>query len=116
MIERTDQEPPTVAVIDGGAEVRLGGETKWRIRWAQVRKIEIEIAVNEDLGYSEAFWQLCGEEAELFCPVDLVAGAEAFKAILFAFPGFNHAEYQRAITAESEGRPGNFICWKAAVI
>jgi len=116
MIERIDQEPPTVAVIDGGAEVRLGGKAKWRIKWSQVRKIAIRVAVNEQLEYSEAFWQLEGEGAELFCPVDLVVGAEAFKAVLFAFQGFNQAEYKRAIKAEAEGRPGHFVCWQAATV
>ncbi len=116
MIGRTEQEPPVVVLIDGGAEVRLSGTVRWRIKWSQVRRIAIGIEVNEELEYSEAFWQLEGDEAELFCPVDLVAGAEAFKAAMFAFQGFNRAEYMRAIKAEADRRPGHFVCWQAASI
>jgi hypothetical protein len=106
--------PPEVAVDDTTAEVRFNNVPQWRIEWSAVREVAVEVTVVEDVGYSEAFWQLAGEGVDFGCPVELVTGADEFNARVFALPGFDHEAYHRSRDAEATGRPGRFVCWQAA--
>lgn len=106
--------PPARRCLDEiRAQVQFNGFPQWEIAWSQVREIAIEVTVVVEVGYSEAFWQLTGEGLEFGCPVELVVGAEAFNGKLFAFPGFDHDAYRQAREAETAGRAGRFLCWRA---
>src|SRR5262249_46865611 len=104
--------PPEVVVNDTGAEVLFNGIPKWRIEWSQVREVAIDIVTDGDR-YFEAFWGLSGEGVNFGCPVELVAGHDAFNARLFALPGFDVEAYRQAREAEAAGRPGHFLCWQS---
>jgi hypothetical protein len=105
-------KPPSVVVNDGGAEVQFDGIRQWRLDWSSVREIAIDVSVVADLGYSEAFWKITGPGIDFGAPVELVVGADEFKARLFEFPGFDRATYQRAREAEARAEPGVFVCWR----
>jgi hypothetical protein len=107
-----NMKPPSVVLDNGSAEVQFDGVSLWRIDFSQVREIAIEVLVYSDLGHSEAFWKLTGSGVEFFAPVELIAGAEEFRARLFAFPGFDHLAYQHAIDAEAKAEAGLFVCWR----
>ena len=106
-------KPPAVVLTDGGAEVHFDGVRQWGIAWSQVREIAVEVLVVADAGYSEAFWKLTGPGVEFGAPVEVVVGADEFNERLFAFPGFDHAAYQRAREAEEKAKPGLYVCWRA---
>jgi hypothetical protein len=103
--------PPALVLTDGGAEIQLNGVRQWGLDWPSVRQIAIEVIVVVDIGYSEAFWKITGPGLDFGAPVELVVGADEFKARLFAFPGFDRAAYRRAREAEVNAEPGFFICW-----
>jgi hypothetical protein len=109
-----EPRPPEVLVDAATAEVRFNGVPQWRIEWAAIREVAVEVSVVEEVGYSEAFWQLTGGGVDFGCPVELVAGADEFNARVFALPGFDHEAYRQAREAEAAGRPGRFVCWQAA--
>jgi hypothetical protein len=106
-------KPPSVVLIDGGAEVQFDGVRQLGVDWSQVREIAIEVVIVATEGYSEAFWKLSGPGVEFGAPVELVVGADEFNARLFAFPGFDHVAYQRAREAEAKAQAGLFVCWRA---
>jgi hypothetical protein len=105
--------PPEVVLDGTGAEVRFDGIPQWRIEWSQVCEVAIDVCVWEDHGFSEAYWKLTGEGVEFGCPVELIAGHDAFNARVFALPGFDHEAYRQAREAEAAGRPEHFVCWQA---
>ena len=105
-------KPPAVVLDQDGAEVQFDGIRQWHILWSQIREIIVEVTVMRDIGDSEAFWHLEGDGVKFMAPVEIVMGAEALKARLFAFPGFDQASFQRAMEAEKQARPGEFVCWR----
>jgi hypothetical protein len=104
--------PPAVVLDSEGVTAWLGGEPRFRIKWSQIELVTVGVMAASDLGYSEAFWTLAGDGAELVAPVEVVVNAEQLNQRLFALPGFDMAVYRRALEAEAEGRAGEFICWR----
>ena len=96
-----EPRPPEVVVDEATAEVRFNGVPQWRIEWSGVREVAVEVTVVEELGYSEAFWQLAGEGVDFGCPVELVAGADEFNARCSPSP----ASTTRRIVRRGRQRP-----------
>ena len=105
-------KPPEVVVDGQGAKVQFAGVVQWRIDWSEVHEIAVEVLVNADLEYSEAFWKLSGGTGEFWSPVDLIMGADVFTDWLFEFFGFDIEEFQQARGAEGDGKPEVFVCWR----
>ena len=107
---------PTAVVDRAGAEVRFADQELWRIEWAALVEVGVDVVVSQDGDYSEGFWALKGATpAEGFeAPVELVAGSDAFNARLFDLPGFDPTAYVRARKAEARAEPGYFVCWRRA--
>lgn len=104
--------PPTVLLDDAGVTMWLGGKAYSRILWSQLTSLEIEIVTAPEMGYSEAFWRLTGECVEVVVPVELIVNADELNARLFELPGFDMEMYHRSREAESQGLPGEFVCWR----
>jgi hypothetical protein len=103
--------PPTVIVDVDGATAWLGGEPTFRIGWAQVERVAIQVVVVAELEYSEAFSSVDGGGAHLAAPLDIVVGAADLRARVMALPGFDHHALRMAELAEAKGDPGEFVCW-----
>ncbi|MCA1849696.1 MAG: hypothetical protein LC672_01255, partial [Acidobacteria bacterium] len=65
--------PPAVVLDDEGVTLWLGGQVDSRILWSQLASVEIGIVTAPD--YSEAFWRLAGEGAEVVVPVEVIVNA-----------------------------------------
>jgi hypothetical protein len=107
---------PAVVADRAGAEVRFSDREPWRIEWAALAEVGVNVVVSPEGDYSEGFWALKGPTpADGFeVPVELVAGSDAFNAQLFDLPGFDPTAYVRARKAEARGEPGYFVCWRRA--
>ncbi len=95
--------PPAIVLDSAGVTAWLEGEPRFRVSWSQVESVSIEVMVNSDLNYSEAFWRLAGDGAEFAAPVEVIVNAEQLNQRLFALPGFDMVEYGRAREAEAQG-------------
>ena len=102
--------PPAVVLDDEGVTLWLGGKADSRILWSELDSVEIGIVTAPN--YSEAFWRLAGEGAEVIAPVELIVNASQLSERLFELPGFDAETYRRAREAESQGQLGEFVCWR----
>lgn len=107
-----EPRPPEVVVDDVGAEIRFNRVPQWRIEWAQVERVTVDV-IDYGGGHAEGFWVVEGGPVPFGVPVEIVAGSEVFNARLFALPGFDMAAYHRAREAEAIGVGGSFVCWRA---
>ena len=107
-------KPPEVVVDGQGAKVQFAVVVQWRIDWSEVHEIAVEVLVNADLEYSEAYWKLSGGTGEFWSPLDVIMGADVLTDRLFEFPGFDIEGFQKAWGAEGDGKPGVFVCWRKA--
>ncbi|HEY9401269.1 MAG TPA: hypothetical protein VIQ24_01155 [Pyrinomonadaceae bacterium] len=104
--------PPAVIVDDDGVTLWLGGKAHSRILWSQLTSVDIGIVTAPEMDYSEAFWGLTGDGAEVIVPVEVIVNAGQLNSKLFKLPGFDMEMYHRAREAESQGLPGEFVCWR----
>ena len=104
--------PPAVQVTENEAIVWFDGEPHSRIKWSEVQEIGIDITVVKDLGYSEAFWVI--NDGAFGSPVDMIVGADEFKAKMFAFNGFDKGSYEKALENEESGVEGYIKCWESS--
>jgi hypothetical protein len=106
--------PPALAVDAEAVTVWFEGVVKYQIRWDQIEQVSLSVVVAPEADYSEAFWSLTGDGVHFGAPVEVIMNAEDLNQRLFALPGFDMGAYRRAREAESNGQPGDFICWRRA--
>jgi hypothetical protein len=103
--------PPNFVLTGGGVELWVGDSRRAAVEWRQVHQIAVEVVIDEDYGYTEAFWRLTGPGALFRAPVGLATGAERFGARLLGFRGFDVAAYRRGRESAARFEPGVLVCW-----
>jgi len=104
-------EPPAIVLTENGAEYWFDGALRSTLEWSRVRRIAVEVVIDDDSGYYEAFWMVQGPGMDFRAPVGLALDAELLEAWLCGFKGFDQHAYREARKAAGRPDAGVFVCW-----